>query len=409
MPSKFTSIILCALLAVSCGGRTAAPTLSPERFASMPWEEVVRLARGTTVNFGMWSGDEARNRYFQSRVTAELRSKFGIELRIVPAGDIAEIVNKLLNEKMAGRSAGGGVDMIWVNGENFRTAKQGSILWGPFSERLPNIRLYSAASRQRDFGTPIEGYEAPWQRAQFVLAYDTARVPKPPQSIEALERWIESHPGRFTYIAPPDFTGSVFIRHLLLHFGGGAEKFSEGFDEELYQRAMAKTVEFLNRIKPFLWRRGETYPATPREADRLFVNNEIDFTMSYGPSFASERIARGEYPPSVRTFVFEDGTIGNYSFLAIPFNASNVPGALVAINHLMSHEAALDQARALGSLYPHEMDALDTAGRAAVDSLPRGPATLTAEELARRQLPEPDSRYLDRLEKDWMKKVLQKQ
>ncbi|QQS44902.1 MAG: ABC transporter substrate-binding protein [Acidobacteriota bacterium] len=407
MSSKFITIIILAVLAVSCGGETAPPALTPERFASMPWEEVVRLARGTTVNFGMWAGDETRNRYFQTRVAETLQREYGIRLQVAPAGDISEIVNKLLNEKIAGKSSGGSVDMIWVNGENFRTARQGAILWGPFSERLPNIRLYDPASRLRDFGTPIEGYEAPWQRAQFVMAYDTARVAEPPRSITSLDAWIKSHPGRFTYIAPPDFTGSVFLRHLLLHFGGGAEKFAEGFDEQLYVKAMTATVEFLIGIKPYLWRRGETYPATPREADRLFVNNEIDFTMSYGPSFASERIARGEYPATVRTFVFDEGTIGNYSFLAIPFNASNVPGALVVINHLMSHGAAVEQARALGSLYPHRLDSLSPGERTVVEALPRGPATLPLEELAGRQLPEPDARYLERLEKDWMKKVLQ--
>ena len=61
--------------------------------------------------------------------------------------------------------------------------------------------------------------------------------------------------------------------------------------------------------------------------------------MSYGPSFASERIARGEYPATARTFVFDEGTIGNYSYLAVPFNADNPAGALVVINHLMSPDA----------------------------------------------------------------------
>ncbi|MBK9316100.1 MAG: ABC transporter substrate-binding protein [Acidobacteria bacterium] len=403
-------LALISLGAVSCGGRDDAsrPSISPRQFVDTPWEEVARLARGTTVNFGMWAGDEARNRYFQTAVTETLRREYEITLRIVPAGDIAEIVNRLLNEKVAGKTVGGGIDMIWVNGENFRTARQGDILWGPFAEHLPNIRFYDEASRLRDFGTPIEGYEAPWQRAQFVMACDASRVPDPPRSIPALREWIKSHPGRFTYIAPPDFTGSVFLRHLLLHYGGGAERFTEGFDEALYVKAMTGTVDFLNGIKPYLWRKGETYPATLREADRLFVNNEIDFTMSYGPSFASERIARGEYPPTVRTFVFDEGTIGNYSFLAIPFNASNIPGALVVINHLMSPMAAIDQARVLGSLYPHRLESLSFEEREAVDALPRGPATLPLEELARRQLPEPDARYLDRLEKDWMKKVLQR-
>lgn len=381
--------------------------LTPAQFAATDWNEIVQRARGTTVNFGMWAGDEGRNRYFQGAVADTIRQQYGITLKIVPNSDVAEAVNKLLNEKGAGKAGGGSIDFVWINGENFRTAKQAGVLWGPFAERLPNIRYYDEQARQRDFGTTIEGYEAPWQKAHFVFAYDTARVKEPPRSIEALRDWIKAHPGRFTYIAPPDFTGSVFIRHLLLHFGG-AQNFQQGFNEELFKKASAATVEYLNDIKPYLWRRGETYPASLREADRLFANNETDFTMSYGPSFASERIARGEYPSTVRTFVFDEGTIGNYSYLGIPFNAGNVAGALVVINHLMSPSHAMDQAKALGTLFPMRLDLLSPAERDAVLAIPPGPATLSIAELASHQLAEPDAQYLVRLEKEWTEKVLRR-
>jgi putative spermidine/putrescine transport system substrate-binding protein len=182
--------------------------------------------------------------------------------------------------------------------------------------------------------------------------------------------------------------------------------FQNGFDEALYQRAAAAALTYLNEIKPYLWRQGVTYPASPKETDRLFANHELDFTMSYSPSFASERIARGEYPPTAQTFVFSDGTIGNYSYLAIPFNASQVPGALVVINHLMSPAHALAQSQALGSLFPLRLEQLSPEDRAAVEALPRGPATLPLAELAAHQLPEPDAAYLERLEKDWQAQVL---
>lgn len=411
MTVKRPALLLLLLLTFSACRQSppdARLTLTPEQFAAARWEDILARARGTTVNFGMWAGDEGRNRYFQGAVAETLKRQYDITLRIVPNSDVAEAVNKLLNEKGAGKTSNGSVDFIWINGENFRTAKQAGVLWGPFAERMPNIRYYDEQARQRDFGTAIDGYEAPWQKAHFVFAYDTARVKEPPRSIEALRDWIKAHPGRFTYIAPPDFTGSVFIRHLLLHFGGGAQPFQSGYNDELYKRASAATVEFLNDIKPYLWRSGETYPASLKEADRLFANNETDFTMSYGPSFASERIARGEYPPTVRTFVFDEGTIGNYSYLAIPFNASNIAGALVVINHLMSPAHAIDQARAIGTLFPMRPDRLSPEDKAAVAAIPLGPATLSLEELSTHQLPEPDAQYLERLEKDWMEKVLRK-
>lgn len=420
-PVALTACLLCLMLIPagcqrsssnssthSSAHSSAQLTFPADQLATKKWEDVVTLARGSTVSFGMWAGDEARNRYFQGPVAETIRQKYDITLRVVPNSDVAEAVNKLLNEKTAGKTSSGSMDFIWINGENFRTAKQAGVLWGPFAERLPNIRHFDEQARQHDFGTAIDGLEAPYLRAQFVMAYDTARVPDPPRSLEKLREWIKAHPGRFTYPAPPDFTGSVFIRHLLMHFSGDIKRMQNTFDEQLYQKAAAATIEYLNDIKPYLWRKGETYPATPKEFDRLFANNEIDFSMNYGPSFASERIARGEFPPTTRTFVFDEGTIGNYSFLGIPFNASNVAGALVVINHLMSPEQSTDQSKVLGTSFPLRLDTLSPEQKAAVDAIPRGPATLSLEELSSHLLPEPDAQYLERLEKDWLEKVLKR-
>ena len=397
-------VVLAAALLTACNAPKS--TITPAQFQAMTWDEVVAKARGSEVAFAMWTGDEDRNRYFRSRVASALENKFGIKLRIVPLADTADAVNKLLNEKGAGKTTGGSIDMIWINGENFRTAKQGNLLWGPFSGRLPNIRLYDDAVGKRDFGTSIDGLEAPWQKSQFVMAYDSARTPEPPKSIEGLRQWIKSHPGRFTYIAPPDFTGSVFIRHILVHLGGRDPGFWTGFDEKLYQRASTAAIAYLNGIKPYLWRRGETYPSTGKELNRLFANDEVDFAMSYGPSFASVKIAKGEFPNTVRTFVFGEGTIGNYNFLAIPFNATNAAAALVTINELMSFDQILEITQALGEQCPLSLDRLSDGQRTAVGALAIPLATLPIAELSAHFLPEPDADYLTRFEKDWLEKVL---
>jgi putative spermidine/putrescine transport system substrate-binding protein len=216
---------------------------------------------------------------------------------------------------------------------------------------------------------------------------------------------VRAHPGRFTYVAPPDFTGSAFIRHVLLHFGDGTATF-EKFDEPHYARASAKALSYLKEIRPFLWRRGETYPATTRELDRLFANGEVDYSMSYAPAFASVRIDRGEFPATTRTFVFDEGTLANYNFLAIPFNTSNLSGALVVINHLMSFDQLLDLSRALRSPFPLELSTRSASQQASVAALPRGVATLSDAELSSHALAEPHAEYLLRFEKDWQAKVL---
>jgi len=397
MPKTLLPSLLLLFLALPGCRRPATPP--PFHLDGLTWDNLRRKARGTPACLAMWGGDEERNRYFQQTVVPAMAAKHGISLRILPLSDTAEAVNKLLNEKRAGKTSGGSIDAVWINGENFRAAKQAHLLWGPFADFLPNIRFYDGQIRQRDFGTPIEGFEAPWKRAQFVFAFDSARFPTPPDTIDGLRQWIRAHPGRFTYVAPPDFTGSAFLRHILMHFGGAA-------DEPRYLQAAAQSIAWLNEIKPYLWKRGETYPSSPRDLDRLFANSEIDFTMSYGPYFAVQRIRRGEFPPSTRTFVPRGGTIGNYSFLAIPFNAANVPAALVLINELMSFDRQLDMAKVLDDPFPQQLDRLTAEQRAAVEAIPRGPAALPDAVLASHYLPEPDAVYLDRLEKEWMEKVL---
>jgi putative spermidine/putrescine transport system substrate-binding protein len=344
------------------------------------WLGIVALlagcaARPREVNFAMWGGDEARNRYFETVVGPHLQARHGLTLRIVPYGHTSEVVSKLITEKAAGKTSGGSVDVVWINGENFRAAKQAGVLWGPIV--MP--RLYPAAAYEKDFGTPIDGLETPWQSAQFVMAWDTARFAEPPRTLDALVAWVKAHPGRFTYPAPPDFSGSVFTRHFLL---------AKGFDGGLAA---------LREMKPYLWKRGETYPATIAELDRLFANHEIDFAMSYGPSFASERIARGVFPATVRTFVFDSGTIGNFNYLAVPFNAADRPAALTLIGDLTSRERLLDMARQLGHTFPH----------AGPDpGLPRGIATLPPALLREKFLPEPDADELVRFEQAWRQRVL---
>ena len=53
------------------------------------------------------------------------------------AMDASVFVNRLLTEKQAGQSRGT-IDLVWINGENFRTARQADLLYGPFTQLLPN-------------------------------------------------------------------------------------------------------------------------------------------------------------------------------------------------------------------------------------------------------------------------------
>ena len=90
------------------------------------WRQIQTEARGQTVWFNAWGGDPAVNRYL-AWVSEEVKRYYAIDLRIVPVADAADAVKRIQTEAQAGRRQGGSVDLLWINGENFRTLKQGTL------------------------------------------------------------------------------------------------------------------------------------------------------------------------------------------------------------------------------------------------------------------------------------------
>ena len=376
----------------------------------LSWDEAVKTARGQTVDWYMWGGSPAVNRYVNGFLAKKLKEKYDITLRQVPVKDIAEVVSKLVVEKQAGKESGGNVDLMWINGENFRTCKSNNLLYGPFADVLPNIKYVDRTNPTvaNDFGTPVENMESPWGSAQVVMIYDSARISRPPQSIPALIEWIHNNPGRFTYPAPPDFTGSVFIRHFFYHASASVDKWQGKYTKEDLQQAADATYAQLLELKPFLWQKGATYPESPVRMNTLFADGVIDFSFSYHQGEASRNILDGLFPESVRTYVFEEGTIGNTHFVTIPYNAKDKAAAMVVANYLLSPEAQLVKAdpKMWGDFPVVNLDLLPTEWQQKFLELPRGKATLTDKELQAHQLPELPSKILVHLEKGWQKHVL---
>ena len=380
--------------------------------ADSSWNDILKRAEGQTVDWYMWGGFPSTNAYVNGYVAPAVKERYGINLRQVPVTDISEVISKLLVEKQAGKDAGGQADLLWINGENFRTAKRNDLLYGPFADQLPNQRLvdWSRPSVYNDFGEPVENLESPWGSAQVVMIYDSARIPNPPQSMKSLLDWVRKNPGRFTYPAPPDFTGSVFVRHVFYHVSGDVDAWQGALNEDRFQKAATECFRVLRDLAPFLWRKGQTYPENPERLSQLFADGEVDFAISYHPAEASKKISDGLYQRSVRTFVFEEGTISNTHFLAIPFNAEHKEGAMVVADFLLSPEAQLQKADpAMWGDFPAiDINRLDPQWQAKFADLPRGIATLPDNVLQSHQLPEPPSEILIRLEKEWDKQVLKK-
>ena len=374
-------------------------------FADLPsWEDIEKTARGQTVYWNAWGGDDKVNDYI-AWVGEQLKARHDLTLKLVKDAGIPETVSRILAEKNAGRDREGGVDLLWINGENFRAMKDGGLLYGPFAERLPHYRYVDTAGKpttMADFTVPVEGLEAPWGMAQIVFMYDTARLQYPPKSMVELLAYAKDHPGRFTYPEPPDFLGSAFLKQALLELTDQRDALRQLATDANFGPVTAPLWAWLDEIRPHLWRQGQTYPTGTPALRQLLADGEIDIAFSFHPNDASAEIEKGHLPATVRTYVLTGGTIGNTHFVAIPYNARAKEGAMVVANFLLSPEAqARKQDPAVwGDLTVLALDRLPPEDRERFAQIKLGIATLSPEQLGT-PLPEPHPSWMERLEAAW--------
>lgn len=386
-------------------GLSLLPALAGAEPDPRDWDAVLEEARGQTVYWNAWGGATATNDFIRWAGDA-LAERYGVTVEHVKLSDTADAVSRVLAEKTAGRDTGGAIDLIWINGANFASMKENGLLYGPWAEDLPNWRYVDVTGKPAvtsDFTVPTEGLESPWAMAQVVFYYDTAEVSTPPRTMPALLDWATAHPGRFTYPQPPDFLGTTFLKQALYGLVDDPAILQQPVGAVDYDTVTAPLWAFLDALHPMLWRQGRAFPQTGPRQLQMMGDGEIDIAISFSPGEASTAIANGVLPETVRTYVMAGGTIGNASFVAIPYNASAKAGAMVLADFLLSPEA---QARAqdpavLGYGTVLALGKLPAAERARFDLLDLGIATLSPAELGP-ALPEPHPSWAVKLAEDWV-------
>jgi len=383
---------------------TAAEATRPD---PRDWSAITEKARGQSIYWYAWGGSQPVNDYI-AWVGGEMQARYRVSVNEVKLGDTAEAVSRVLAEKTAGRDQDGAVDLIWINGPNFAAMKEKGLLYGPFAEALPNWRYVDVEGKpglRSDFTVPTDGYEAPWTMAQIVFYGDSGAVAAPPKSAKALLDWAKAHPGRFAFPDPANFLGATFLKQILIELTPDPKRLQLPVDERDFEAMAAPLFTYLDELQPNLWRRGRAYPANSSALFGLIADGEIDIALSFNPAEASGAIARGRLPDSVRSFVFDKGTIGNASFVAIPYNAAHKEAALLLADFLLSPQAQLKKQdpSGYGGFTVLSMAKLSPEERARFEALPRGVATLSTEELGP-VLPEPHPSWMTRIVDAWKRR-----
>ncbi|GAA6168553.1 ABC transporter substrate-binding protein [Sessilibacter corallicola] len=401
-----SAVVTAAISLFSFTANSADNQSNTQDFQLNDWSSVENASHGGTLYFNTWGGEPKINRYIQW-LGKELKKHHNITVKHVKLADTAEAISRIIAEKQANNTHDGSVDLIWINGENFSALKSADLLYGPWAESTPNFYLTNPDKNPAaitDFTVPTEGYELPWGKAQLIFFYDASLTQSHPRSISNLLQWAKDNPGQFTYPKPPQFLGTTFLKQALIELVTDKQALYAPVKPAEFTQLTAPLFDFLDALHPHLWRKGKVFPNSGTELKSLMADGELSLGFSFSIQEVASSIANYELPESVMPYTLDGGTLGNYSFLAIPFNSPNKAAALVAANFLLSPQA---QARkqdpsVWGSSTVIDLEQLNESDKKRFQQKSI-PGIIPLQELPP-AIPEPHPSWVELLEQAWLKR-----
>ena len=307
--------------------------------ADLDWNKIEKKAQGQTVYFYAWGGNQDINNYLRW-ANKQLQKRYNITLKHVKVSDISEAITRLLAEKTTSKNTNGSIDMVWVNGENFKTMKSQKLIIAPFAQQLPNWKYVDKSLPvNNDFAEPTLGLEAPWGVGQLVFIYDSKHVQNPPMSFTEMLAYAQEHPNKLSYPKPPSFYGTSFLKSALLELASDPQQLYFPVNKSSFLQISAPLWAYLDKFHKVAWQQGKQFPANNAETIQLLDDGQLDLAISFNPNEVISAQRKGNLATTTKAYALKAGALSNIHFLTIPWNANAKEAALVAINFLLSPQA----------------------------------------------------------------------
>lgn len=400
-------ILIIALLSCITACKNNTKVIGDKTILDQSWTEIEESSKGTKVHFMMWQGSPAVNKYINNYLKPTMKEKYNIDLIIV-GGQGPGIVQLIMGEKQAGAKEGQ-VDMVWINGETFFQLREIEGLYGPFVQKLPNAKFIDFDNKfiNTDFQQTVDNMECPWSVTQFAMVCDSTVIPNPPKNMESLTKYVKNSPGTFTI--SNDFSGMTLLKSFLAELSGRPDGLNGPFDEELYNKLSDKLWKYINENKKYFWREGTTFPKEQSKMDQMYASGEIKLLYGFSEGGVEDKVSQGLYPKTTIAYPWTNGTIRNTNYLGISYNTSNLPGALVTINHMISPEAQLVKAdpKGMDANTVLDLEKLPLEWKEKFEKQTVREYGVSLKELDASAIQEPDPRYMLRLFDDFRTYVIE--
>ena len=212
-------------------------------------------------------------------------------------------------------------------------------------------------------------------------------------------------PGRITFPQPPDFTGTSFLKQILIEITQDKSRLSEEFNITKHTYILNNLWAWLDSVTPYLWKQGKSYPKNYVSLAQLLSDDEIDVAMSFNIAFPSNEVTNKNLPQTTKSYISSEGSLSNVHYLAIPYNASNPSGSKLVIDYMISPEAQLrkEDHKFWGDPNILSFSKLQQKWKEKFIKLSSGPAMINRSDLEKR-IQEPHPSWVKEIEKNWIKR-----
>lgn len=209
------------------------------------------------------------------------------------------------------------------------------LLEQPSKDNIPNLKDVSEDVIKAGAGGGI-----PYRGSSVLLAYNPAKVPNPPKSLDELLSWIKANKGKFTYNSPKSGgSGQSFVTTVLDKYvpADAQQKLRTSY-AQAEESNWAQGFAELKALGPSIYNNG-FYPNGNKQSLELLASGQIWMCPVWSDMFISGQ-KTGLIPASMKvTQIANPSFTGGAAYLGVPKNSPNKEAALKLADYLLTPDA----------------------------------------------------------------------
>ncbi|HSE75752.1 MAG TPA: extracellular solute-binding protein, partial [Dongiaceae bacterium] len=262
-------------------------------------------------------------------------------------GDAA--TQQLIAAKQAGQPAP--ADLFFGPNNNMRAMTEAGVIANiPLVDILPNAAHLPDAAARYTRGFFHGGTVVPFHRNQTVLAYDSASVDKPPQTLQEVFQYAREHKVKVAVTTPTEGgSGSGFIESAMLALAPECKDDLYNFSLTQEQvtavadKCMKPVVAFFKEQKPYI------EFTNGNEASIQALANRVAVMATVWEDDLYTLANKGLVQKTVRPFLLQTGQVGDGDGLFVVASTRAAEAALLFANFLMSDDVQIAKLEQTGS------------------------------------------------------------